>query len=62
MLVLAGTLRRMSYYRYITSIYKSYLPDLNRTLRSSSVPRTVTAMDYCELLPGASSISRLGDT
>ena len=52
----------MSYYRYITSIYKSYLPDLNRTLRSSSVPRTVTAMDYCELLPGASSISRLGDT
>ena len=42
----------MSYYRYITSVYKSYLPELNRTLRSSSVPRTVTAMDYCELLPG----------
>jgi len=36
----------MSYYRYITSVYKSYLPELNRTLRSSSVPRTVTSMDY----------------
>ena len=43
---------RMSYYRYITSVYKSYLPELNRTLRSSSVPRTVTAMDYCEFLLG----------
>jgi len=31
----------MSYYRYITGIYKSYWPELNRTLRSSSVPRTV---------------------
>ena len=31
----------MSYYRYITGVYKSYWPELNRTLRSSSVPRTV---------------------
>jgi hypothetical protein len=29
----------MSYYRYITGVYKSYWPELNRTLRSSSVPR-----------------------
>merc|ERR1711962_1394078 len=32
---------RMSYYRYITGLYKSYWPELNRTLRSSSVPRTL---------------------
>merc|ERR1719391_1025858 len=31
---------RMSYYRYITGVYKSYWPGLNRTLRSTSVPRT----------------------
>jgi len=31
----------MSYYRYITGVYKSYWPELNRTLRSSSVPRSV---------------------
>jgi len=31
----------MSYYRYITGVYKSYWPELNRTLRSSSVPRHV---------------------
>lgn len=31
----------MTYYRYITGLYKSYWPELNRTLRSSSVPRTV---------------------
>jgi len=31
----------MSYYRYITGIYKSYWPELNRPLRSSSVPRHV---------------------
>jgi len=31
----------MSYYRYITGLYKSYWPQLNRTLRSSSVPRSV---------------------
>jgi len=37
--------RRMSYYRYITGVYKSYLPELNRTLRSSSVPRTVLPLD-----------------
>ena len=38
----------MSYYRYITGVYKSYLPDLNRTLRSSSVPRTVPQLDLSE--------------
>ena len=38
---------RMSYYRYIPSIYKSYWPGLNRTLRSSSVPRHVPDIDYC---------------
>jgi len=31
----------MSYYRYITGVYKSYWPELNRTLRSSSSPRHV---------------------
>jgi len=31
----------MSYYRFITGIYKSYWPELNRTLRSSSSPRHV---------------------
>ena len=31
----------MSYYRYITGIYKSYWPELNRTLRSSSSPRHI---------------------
>lgn len=36
----------MSYYRYIPSIYKSYWPGLNRTLRSSSVPRHVPDIDY----------------
>lgn len=35
----------MSYYRYITGVYKSYWPGLNRTLRSSSVPRTVPDLD-----------------
>ena len=52
-------LRRMSYYRYITSVYKSYLPELNRTLRSSSVPRTVTSIDYCEFLPGLEYLQNL---
>eukprot|EP00092_Neocalanus_flemingeri_P035503 GFUD01038636.1.p1 GENE.GFUD01038636.1~~GFUD01038636.1.p1 ORF type:complete len:244 (-),score=47.63 GFUD01038636.1:157-888(-) len=31
----------MSYYRYITGVYKSYWPELNRTLRSSSAPRHI---------------------
>jgi len=31
----------MTYYRYITGVYKSYWPELNRTLRSSSVPRHI---------------------
>jgi len=35
----------MSYYRYITGVYKSDWPGLNRTLRSSSVPRTVPDLD-----------------
>jgi len=35
----------MSYYRYITGVYKSYWPALNRTLRSSSVPRSVPDLD-----------------
>merc|ERR1711915_827065 len=35
----------MSYYRYITGIYKSYRPELNRTLRSSSVPRHVPQLE-----------------
>lgn len=35
----------MSYYRYITGVYKSYWPGLNRTLRSSSVPRSVPDID-----------------
>lgn len=35
----------MSYYRYITGVYKSYWPGLNRTLRSSSVPRSVPELD-----------------
>jgi len=35
----------MSYYRYITGVYKSYWPQLNRTLRSSSVPRSVPELD-----------------
>jgi len=36
----------MSYIRYIPCIYKSDLPGLNRTLRSSSVPRHVPDIDY----------------
>jgi len=36
----------MSYYRYISGIYKSNWPDLNRPLRSSSVPRHVPSIDY----------------
>eukprot|EP00092_Neocalanus_flemingeri_P019333 GFUD01020940.1.p1 GENE.GFUD01020940.1~~GFUD01020940.1.p1 ORF type:complete len:252 (+),score=48.08 GFUD01020940.1:88-843(+) len=35
----------MSYYRYITGVYKSYWPQLNRSLRSSSVPRHVPQLD-----------------
>lgn len=35
----------MSYYRYITGVYKSYIPQLNRTLRSRSVPRRVPDLD-----------------
>jgi len=35
----------MSYYRYITGVYKSYWPQLNRTLRSSSCPRSIPSMD-----------------
>jgi len=35
----------MSYYRYITGLYKSDLKPLNRTLRSSSVPRHVPDLE-----------------
>lgn len=35
----------MSYYRYITGVYKSYWPQLNRSLRSSSVPRHVPTFE-----------------
>lgn len=35
----------MSYYRYITGVYKSYQPSLNRPLRSSSVPRHVPKLE-----------------
>jgi len=35
----------MSYYRYITGVYKSYQPSLNRPLRSSSVPRHVPGVE-----------------
>jgi len=39
----------MSYYRYITGVYKSYWPQLNRTLRSSSCPRTTPDRDIGRL-------------
>jgi len=44
----------MSYYRYITGLYKSTWPELNRTLRSSSVPRTVLAADPDRYVRGSS--------
>jgi len=44
----------MSYYRYITGVYKSYWPELNRTLRSSSVPRTVPDLDSSQYVRGTS--------
>lgn len=31
----------MSYYRYFTGVYRSYWPELNRTLRSRSAPRHI---------------------
>ena len=31
----------MPYYRYITGTYRSYWPDLNRSLRSCSAPRHI---------------------
>merc|ERR1711913_92784 len=37
--------QEMSYYRYITGVYKSYQPGLNRALRSSSVPRHVPRLE-----------------
>jgi len=39
----------MSYYRYITGVYKSYWPQLNRTLRSSSCPRSTPERDIGRL-------------
>jgi len=35
----------MSYYRYITGVYKSFVPQLNRTLRSRSVPRRIPDLE-----------------
>jgi len=46
----------MSYYRYITGVYKSYWPQLNRTLRSSSVPRHVPQVHLDERSSRASSV------
>ena len=46
----------MSYYRYITGVYKSYWPQLNRTLRSSSVPRHVPQVHLDERSARASSV------
>ena len=31
----------MSYYRYITGVYRSYWPELNRSVRSCSSPRHI---------------------
>ena len=42
----------MSYYRYITGIYKSYWPELNRTLRSSSSPRHIPEPVPCQYCRG----------
>ena len=42
--------QEMSYYRYIASVYKSYWPELNRTLRSSSSPRHVPQPVPCRIM------------
>lgn len=47
----------MSYYRYITGIYKSYWPELNRTLRSSSSPRHIPEPVPCTAISQAQSVS-----
>jgi len=58
----------MSYYRYITGLYKSFKPELNRTLRSSSVPRNVPDFDpgrysrSCSVPPSASFSPRYAAT
>jgi len=44
----------MSYYKYITGLYKSDWPELNRTLRSSSVPRRVPDLDTGRFTRGTS--------
>merc|ERR1712098_178628 len=45
----------MSYYRYMTGVYRSYWPHLNRSLRSCSAPRHVPE-------PVPSRISRAAST
>merc|ERR1712008_154177 len=52
--LLESDLLKMSYYRYITGVYKSYWPELNRTLRSSSVPRSVPDLDSSRYVRGTS--------
>jgi len=52
----------MSYYKYITGVYKSFQPQLNRTLRSRSVPRRVpdlgiSRQSRASSLPPSSSYS-----
>jgi len=49
----------MSYYRYITGVYKSYQPALNRPLRSSSVPRHVPELRSRSRTVRASSVPPL---
>ena len=49
----------MSYYRYITGVYKSYQPALNRPLRSSSVPRHVPELRSSSRTVRASSVPPL---
>ena len=48
----------MSYYRYITGVYKSYWPELNRTLRSSSSPRHIPQPVPCKYNEGRADVSQ----
>jgi len=54
--LLTNIVTTMSYYRFITGVYKSYWPELNRTLRSSSVPRHVPKMEHVSRSARASSV------
>merc|ERR1712038_1329708 len=48
---------KMSYYQYMQSVYRSFLPQLNRSLRSSSVERQVPPRStyYTSNLPDTTS-------